>query len=59
MLLLAGHKSLVAGGHPEAQLVDEWWLLLTVDLHSDPYLKRGLLCWERGSLCCGHLSPGL
>lgn len=44
LLLLARHKNLVARGCPKAQLVDARWLLLGVDLHSDPHLKWGLLC---------------
>lgn len=46
LLLLAGHKSLVAWGRPEAQLVNGRGLLLAVDLHSDPHLKRSLFCRE-------------
>lgn len=53
LLLLARHKNLVARGRPKAQLVDAGWLLLGMDLHSDPHLKRGLLC-EGG----GDLRPG-
>lgn len=67
LLLLAGHESLVARGRPKAQLVDEWRLLLGVDLHSDPHLKWGLLCRKRGVLrprspgapSCSPLSPEL
>lgn len=43
-LLLAGHKGLEAGSHPEAQLVDQWGLVLAVDLHLDPGFERGLIC---------------
>lgn len=38
-LLLAGHEGLEAGCHTEAQLVDEWRLILAVDLHLDPGFK--------------------
>lgn len=58
LLLLAGHESLVARGHPKAQLVDEWWLLLGMDLHSDPHLKWGLLCRKRGTLSPEAQVPG-
>jgi hypothetical protein len=46
LLLLAGHKSLVAWGSTEAQLVNGRGFLLAVDLHSDPHLKWGLFCRE-------------
>lgn len=66
MLLLARHKHLVAGGRAKAQLVNDGSLLLRVDLHSDPCLKRGLLCrgrgaeaWVPGDPGCSTLSPGL
>lgn len=49
LLLLTGHKSLVARGHPKAQLVDDGWLLLAVNLHSDSHLKWGLLCGGTGA----------
>lgn len=58
LLLLAGHESLVARGRPKAQLVDEWRLLLGVDLHSDPHLKWGLLCRKRGTLSPEAQVPG-
>lgn len=38
-LFLAGHKGLEARCHTEAQLVDEWRLILAVDLHLDPSFK--------------------
>lgn len=46
LLLLTGHKSLMAWGCPEAQLVNGRGLILAVNLHSDPHLKRGLFCRE-------------
>lgn len=48
-LLLAGDKGLEAGGDAEAELVDERWLVLAVDLHLHPRLERGLICGEGGS----------
>lgn len=64
LLLLAGHKGLVARRCPEAQLVDGGRLLLAVDLHSDPHLKQGLLCRGKGdpeACVSGHplLQPSL
>lgn len=43
-LLLAGHEGLEARGDAEAQLVNEGRLVLAVDLHLHPHLKRGLIC---------------
>lgn len=44
-LLLCGYKSLEAGGHAEAQLVNEWGLRLAVDLHPHTCLK-GCILWK-------------
>ena len=45
-LFLRGYKSLEAGGHAEAQLVNKWRLRLAVDLHSHACLK-GCILWKR------------
>lgn len=42
-LLLCGYKSLEAGGHAEAQLVNEWGLRLAVDLHPHTCLEGCVL----------------
>lgn len=42
-LLLSGYKSLEAGGHAEAELMDERGLRLAVDLHPDACLESCIL----------------
>lgn len=43
-LFLAGDKCLKTGCHSESELVNEGWLVLTVDLNFDPSFKRRLIC---------------
>lgn len=45
-LLLGGHKGLESRGHPEAELLDKWWLRLAVDLNFDSSLERRLF-WKK------------
>lgn len=42
-LLLCGHESLEPWSHPKAQLLDERWLGLTVDLNFHSCFKRRFL----------------